>query len=396
MSEFTSTGISTKTLDEWYDAVVAFKKSVFGDNYVTDPATKQGADIMQMAELLYNAEMNNVSAFAQLNPNTATGICLDYIGQIKGVYRNPGFPQQIKVNITSEITNYVIDTSLVFQTVDGLHSYKVPTAVTITDLEQEITLISTEEGNPEVSYGDALRTTTVFSMIKNCVIADGGITDGTDTEDDSSYRKRILDVYIGYIGTLELMYAELLTINGLAKAQYYYNDNSETDYRGITPYSTEFLAVPDDGVDDTTFNALVAQKICDVKVPGTPTYGNTTVEVKDYLGQDKTIKFTRPTKVKIQFKAKIGATTTGNFSMSEVPVETQAIIDYVNQLKIGDDIDWSRILGFIANDPNYIVIDWAIRREDGEWGKESISIDAREYAWVESAEDIVIKTDNID
>ena len=99
MSEFTGQGVVTKTLDEWYQAVVDFKRAVWGNDFVTDPSTKQGADILQLAELLYNAEMNNVSAFGQLNLNTAEGICLDYIGFVRGINRNGGYPQQIKVDI---------------------------------------------------------------------------------------------------------------------------------------------------------------------------------------------------------------------------------------------------------------------------------------------------------
>ena len=106
MSQFTSSGVVTKTLDEWYDAVVEFKRSVWGQDFVTDPSTKQGADILQLAELLYNAEMNNVSAFAQLNLNTASGICLDYIGLVRGIYRNGGYPQEIKVDLTSAVTGW--------------------------------------------------------------------------------------------------------------------------------------------------------------------------------------------------------------------------------------------------------------------------------------------------
>ena len=394
MSDFTSQGVKTKSLSEWYDAVVAFKRSVWGENYVIDPTTKQGADIMQLAELLYNAEMNNVSAFAQLNINTATGVCLDYLGQIKGVYRNAGFPQEIKVIITSSIIGNTITPSLVFQTVDGLHTYTTASSVEITSLQQEVTLISTEAGDPDVNDGDALRTITTFPTILNVVIANGGITAGTETESDESYRTRIQNAEIGYIGTLELMYAELLTIAGISKANFYYNDDDTTSATGIPPYATEFLAVPDDGVDDTTFNNLVAQKICDIKEPGAPTYGNTTVQVLDYMGQDKTIKFTRPTKVNIQFKAKIGTTSEGKFSLDNLQLEEQQMVDYINSMKIGSDIDWSRMLGFIASDNNFTVVDWAIRRSDGSWGKDNVVIDDREYAWIELS-DIVIGTDDI-
>lgn len=395
MSEFTSQGVKTKSLSDWYDAVVAFKRGVWGDNYVIDPTTKQGADITQLAELLYNAEMNNVSAFAQLNINTAQGVCLDYLGQIKGIYRSAGFPQEIRVNITSSIIGNTITPSLVFQTTDGKHTYTVPSSVEITSLEQEVTLISTEAGNPDVSDGDTLRTITTFPTILNVQIVNGGITPGNDTEDDASYRLRIQNVEIGYVGTLELMLSYLLAIPGLAKSNYYYNDDAVTSASGITPYSTEFLCVPEAGVDDTTFNNLVAQRICDIKVPGTPTYGNTTVQVSDYMGQNKNISFTRPSKVNIEFKAKIGTTAEGNFSMDNVPVEKQQIMDYVNSMKIGADIDWSRILGFIASDKNFVVLDWAIRRSDGAWGQTNVVVGDREYAWINSVNDIVIGTEDI-
>lgn len=395
MSEFTSQGVKTKSLSDWYDACVAFKRGVWGDNYVIDPTTKQGADITQLAELLYNAEMNNVSAFAQLNINTAEGVCLDYLGQIKGIYRSAGFPQEIRVNITSSIIGSTITPSLVFQTTDGKHTYTVPASVEITSLEQEVTLISTEAGNPDVADGDTLRTITTFPTILNVQIVNGGITPGNDTEDDASYRLRIQNVEIGYVGTLELMLSYLLAIPGLAKSNYYYNDDATTSASGITPYSTEFLCVPEAGVDDTTFNNLVAQRICDIKVPGTPTYGNTTVQVADYMGQNKSINFTRPSKVGIEFKAKIGTTTEGVFSMDNLPVEKQQIMDYVNSMKIGADIDWSRILGFIASDKNFVVLDWALRRTDGAWGQTNVVIGDREYAWVDSLDDIVIGTGDI-
>lgn len=390
MAEITGQGVVTKTLDEWYNIVVAYKKAVWGDNYVTDPTTKQGADIVQLAELFYNAELNHVSALSQLNVNTATGICLDWLGQVKGVLRNGGFPQQIKVDITSQDVGYTITPDLVFQTQDALYSYTVATAVEITETTQEVVLIYTSDGNPNVSEGDTLKTVSYNPQILNVVIKNGGITEGTETESDASYRARIKSSDIGFIGTLQLIYSELLQIEGLAKSNYYYNDEEVTDEKGIPPYATEFLAVPDDGVDDVTFNNLVAQKICDTKEPGAPTYGNTTVQVLNYLGQDKNIKFTRPNKVKIFIKARIGSNAEGVFSTVSLPAIKQTIMSYVNQLLIGTDIDWSRILGFISSDLNFSVVEWAMKREDGDWGTVNIPIDPREYSWIQSVDDIKI------
>ena len=395
MAEITDKGVVTKTLDEWYDAVVAYKQAVWGDNYVLDPTTKQGADIVQLAELFYNAELNHVSALSQLNVNTATGICLDWLGQVKGVLRNGGFPQQLKVKITSEYVGYTITPDIIFQTQDALYTYTVAADVEITELEQEVNLIYTSDGNPDVAEGDTLRTLSYNPQILNVVITNDGITAGTDTEDDASYRARIKASEIGFIGTLQLIYSELLQISGLAKSGYYYNDTAETDDKGIPAYSTEFLAVPDEGVDSTTFNTLVAQKICDTKVPGAPLYGNTMVGIQDYMGEGKIIYFTRPTKVKIYIKAQVVANSEGVISLTSVPAIKQTIMSYINQLPIGADIDWSRIIGFISSSATYAVFDWAMKREDGNWTQNSLQIGLREYSWVESLDDIVIGTEPI-
>lgn len=386
MSQFTSSGVVTKTLDEWYDAVVEFKRSVWGQDFVTDPSTKQGADILQLAELLYNAEMNNVSAFAQLNLNTASGICLDYIGLVRGIYRNGGYPQEIKVDLTSAVTGWTLTPATTFRTQSG-YNYYAPADIQIDSLNQQITLVYSSDGNPDVNDGEPLTTVQPNTNITSAVIATGGITPGSDTENDASYRQRIKDADIGFIGTLELMASEMSKVSGMAKLRILYNDESTTDSRGIPAYNTEFLVVPDDGADDTTFNASVAEKILEVKVPGAPLNGTTSVQVADYYGESKTIKFTRPTKVMVQFFATVATNpTTGVIDLSQIPVETQAIIDYVQSVDVGEGISWSRILGMLAGDSGFIITDWGLRKAGSStWLKTDITPDSiREYLWIDS------------
>lgn len=387
MSEFTSTGVVTKTLTEWYNAVVAFKRAVWGDDYVIDPTTKQGADIQQLAELLYNAEMNNVSAFAQLNLNTATGICLDYIGLVRGIQRDGGYPQEIKVELTSATTDWVLSPSIVFRTADG-YNYYCPSSEYIDNLVKEVTLIYSSDGNPDINPGDPLQTVQPNTNIISVVVMQGGVTPGADTETDESYRKRIKNSQINFIGTLELMSTELLKVPGMAKLKILYNDNSTTSPQGVPAYNTEFLVVPQDGADDTTFNAAVAEKILKVKVPGAPLYGNTSVVVQDYYGESKTINFTRPTKVGIQFYAKIAFNPeTRIFDTSKVDIEKQAIVDYVQSIEVGEGVSWSRILGMVAPDTGFVITEWGLRKgTSGAWVNTNLTCGVREYLWIESSD----------
>lgn len=384
MSEFTSTGVVTKTLDEWYNAVVEFKRAVWGQDFVTDPTTKQGADILQLAELLYNAEMNNVSAFGQLNLNTASGICLDYIGLVRGIYRDGGYPQEIKVDLTCATADWTLTPDTIFRTTDG-YNYYSPTDIPIVSLEQQITLVYVSDGNPEINDGDPLQTVESMPNIISAVVAEGGVTPGADTENDDAYRKRIKDASVGFIGTLELMAQEMLKTQGMAKLKILYNDDSTTDANGIPPYNTEFLVVPQDGADDTTFNAAVAEKLLDIKVPGAPLYGNTQVTVSDYYGEPKDVNFTRPNKVTVQFYAKIALNpTTGVLDISKVDVEKQAIVDYVQSIDVGEILSWSRVLGMLAGDTGFIITDWGLRKgTSGSWVKTDLSCGVREFFWTE-------------
>lgn len=392
MSEFTKDGVVTKTLDEWYNRVVDFKRAVWGNDFVTDPTTKQGADILQLAELLYNAEMNNVSAFGQLNVNTATGICLDYIGLVRGVYRNGGFPQEIKVDLTSSVVNWTLTPSITFRTTDG-YNYYAPTDIQIVSLNQQITLVYSSDGNPPVNPGDPLTTVQSAPNIISAVIAQGGVTAGAETEDDLSYRKRIKDSSVGFVGTLELMALEMLKVPGMAKLKILYNDTDTTDDQGIPAYCTEFLVVPDDGADDATFNASVAEKILDIKVPGAPLYGNTTITVADYYGETKNVKFTRPSKVGIQFYAKIAANpATGALDTSRIDVEKQAIVDYVQSVDVGDSVSWSRVLGMLAGDTGFVITEWGLRKgTSGAWVNTDLTCGVREFLWITDS-DIDIST----
>lgn len=385
MSEFTNTGVVTKTLDEWYEAVVNFKRAVWGNDFVTDPSTKQGADILQLAELLYNAEMNNVSAFGQLNLNTASGICLDYIGLVRGIYRDGGYPQEILVDLTSSITGWTLTPDVTFRTTSG-YTYYAPTSVLISSLEQQVTLIYSSDGNPDISDNEPLQTVASNTNIVSAVVAQGGVTPGADTENDASYRKRIQDADIGFVGTLELMASEMSKVSGMAKLKILYNDESTTSIQGIPAYCTEFLCVPQDGADDSVFNAAVAQKILEVKVPGAPLYGtNTQVTIPDYYGESKTIRFTRPTKVNIQFYAQIKANSeTGVLDISNVPVESQAIVDYVQGVDVGEAVSWSRILGMIAGDKGFEIISWGLKKVgEAQWTNTDISCGVREFLWID-------------
>ena len=88
----------------------------------------------------------------------------------------------------------------------------------------------------------------------------------------------------------------------------------------------------------------------------------------------------------VQFFAKIATNpTTGVIDTSQVPVETQAIIDYVQSVDVGEGISWSRILGMLAGDSGFIITDWGLRKAGtSTWLKTDITPNSvREYLWID-------------
>ena len=97
----------------------------------------------------------------------------------------------------------------------------------------------------------------------------------------------------------------------------------------------------------------------------------------------------------VQFFARVATNpTTGVIDLSQVPVETQAIIDYVQSVDVDERISWSRILGMLAGDSGFIITDWGLRKAGtSTWLKTDITPNSiREYLWID-ANNIDISTE---
>lgn len=335
--------------------------AAFGDDFLLDDTLPQGILIQRLAELFYNTDMDGVEGFTRMNPNTASGVFLDLIGNIRGMPRGLGTPQTATVKITGNASSfmpYTIPQGHAFTLVGGDGTFVAVAGKTISTATATLELEYTESGNSVAAIGGKMQTTG-FAQIQDIEII--SLADGEDRESDLEYRTRLRTTYPVANNTIAYVEQKLLELQLTKNVGHNYNDTAET-VDTLPPYTTEWMAVPKAGVDMDLFKAKVATAILNNKVPGSPTAGNTSVDVADIFGTVKTVKFTIPTEVKMQIAVQVGTPeATGFIDLSAVPEITRTIVQYVNSLGIGDDVSYSRCLAPLTADQNFDVLSFKMR-----------------------------------
>lgn len=383
MGKWVKQGFVANSLQAYKDQLVAAFREAYGDDFITDDETPQGILIQRIAELLYNTDMDGVEVFSRMNLNSMSGVFLDMVGAMRGIYRSLGTPQQANVSIKCSSVPFTIPAGTIFTVVGTEETFTLPTATTISVPDAALILTYSQSGNSSAIVGGKMQTTNV-SQIQDITIT--GLVNGQGRETDIEYRRRLISEYPAANNTIEWVKNKILENPLVRVVGAEYNDTAETQGT-IPPYCTEWMAVPKDGADLTIFKNAVAKIILDNKVPGSPTHGNTTVEnVEDIFGTKKTVKFTVPDKIDLQIEVLVTTPEgTGFLDLSNVETICDGIKDYINNLEIGVDVSFSRAASGLFADPGFDVQSFKIKaKTDSSWVTNgNYTIGPREYAHIE-------------
>lgn len=389
MGKWVDEGFVTYKEAEYIDAVQKVFLEAFGDDFVLDKTTPQGILITRLAELFYNMDMDGVEVFSRLNINTATGIYLDVIGKLRGVKRITGSPQTATLKLTINPTNFIpftIPSGTVFTDITTGDIFVTTEAHTIKTTEVSISAAFSENGDSSATIGD-LAQVQGFGQITNIEIT--FLAPGAVTEDDISYRSRLNNAFPVATNTIEYVQNKIMALPYVKAVGHNYNDTAET-IDGLSPYSTEWLAVPEAGTDiDNLFVPAIAEIILNNKMPGAPTSGNTTTTATDVFGTEKTVSFTIPDKIELEIDVRVTTPeTTGKLDLSGVNSHITDIARYINSLNIGKDVSYSRCISPLVSDTGFDVQLFRIRKKgDSTWTENAnYGIDSREYASITLAD----------
>lgn len=378
MGKWTPQGFQAYTLSYYKEQLQKLFVDAFGDRFQLDDTLPQGVLIQRLAELLYNADMDNVDVMSTLNLNTTTGIWLDLVGALRGIPRLSGSSQMATIRLTSNSSQlpYTIPTNTAFES-NGNVFFSGQSQI-IRNQQQTIVVTYSEDGNSDIVVGDTM--TCPVTQVTNIEVI--GLADGQPKETDADYRSRLNSTYSVANNTMRWVEMKIAESPLVRTTGFGYNDSNAT-VNSRPPHTSEWMAVPKEGVDSTMFANTVAEIIVNNKVPSSQTYGNTTTTVQDLYGYQKEVSFTIPTKADIQIAIAIETpTSTGVLDLTNVPDQKEKIAAYINNLKIGEDIAMSKILAFVVGDPGYDVMSCSIKKTgDASWVTNgNFVLGDREYA----------------
>lgn len=399
MGKWQEEGFVANSLDYYKDQLQQVFIAAFGNDFLLDDTLPQGILITRLAELFYNMDMDGIEAMSCLNLNTASGYWLDIIGGLRGLPRSQGTPQIVTVKITSNpnMLPYTIPQGAEFNSMDGADKFTAISGALVETQDVEVQLVYTESGDSSLSIGSKLQAPKVSGATDIEVTY---LAEGLPRETDSEYRSRMRSEYPVANNTIEFVQNKLLELQFVKTVGCNYNDTADT-VDTLPPYTTEWMAVPkkyitdeetgeDIEVDPELFKNSVATVIVNNKVPGSPTTGNTTVTVPDIFGTPKEVKFTIPDEIALEIEVQVASEeATGYIDLSNVPEIQEAIALYINGLKIGDDVSYTRCLKPLVNDGLFDIVSFKMRQKgtDEDWKvNTNYPITTRQYASITEAD----------
>ncbi len=366
MGHWTDQGFVVNPKSYYEEKIGLIFKDAFGPDFDLNDNLPQGVLIQRLAELFYGMDMDGIEAFARLNLNTMGGLFLDVVGNLRGITRVLGEPQTGVATITCKAENFIPFTlaeGTVLTCVESGDTFTITRTVTLESNVTNVPIAYTENGNSSSIVGNTMQIDNYPQILNIEIIS---LFDGTDNESDIAYRSRLQKDYPAAVGTVEFVENLLRALPAVKETGCLYNDTDQT-VDVIPAYCTEWIVAPSEEVSGQGLDLLkeaVAEVIVDNKVPGSPTYGNTTVVTHDVFGSQKTVNFTIADNIPIEMEITVATPeSTGIFDLSGIEEIKGVVKDYVNNLGIGKDVSYSRCMAPFAADQGFDVTSFKMRTQ---------------------------------
>ena len=364
MGKWTDQGFVANPLSYYKSAIQQVFIEAFGSDFDLNDNLPQGVLIQRLAELFYGMDMDGVEAFARLNLNTMGGLFLDVVGSLRGINRLLGTPQAGVATFTCKAEGFnpfSLTEGTVLTVTETGDQFVVARLTTLETSVVNVEIEYSQSGNSSAIVGNTM-TIEGYPQILNIEII--SLFDGTEKESDLSYRSRLQREYPASVGTIEYVNNMIRNIPSVKAVGCLYNDTSST-VDIIPAYCTEWIVAPKpemnvDGLG--LFEENVATAIVNNKVPGSPTFGNTTVVTHDIFGSQKSVNFTIAFEVPVEISVTVSTPEeTGVFDLSDLDTIKTTIATYINNLDIGKDVSFSRCVAPFAASTGFDVISFKMR-----------------------------------
>ena len=325
MAGVTEQGFTVKSAAEITADLDAKFVGTFGSQFDTSAESPDGQLIGVVAKLLEDVWQQAEGAYNAYSPSNAYGVGLDKVAEINGITRITNLPTSVAITF-SGTAGTVVPAGYIVKTVDGLEFATVAVAV----IPAIVTAKCTTQGAIRILANEVHVLTTAIAGLTGATNLEPGIT-GIVREEDPAFRARRENSTISRgTSSIDAIYEGVKSLN-LPYIAIVENTTSAT-VDGVPANS--FLVVVEGGTP-----AEVSQVIYDNKPQGITSYGSIVTVVNDSKGYPHNIGISRPTPIDISVTTSI--TNLPGASVDSATLVKAAIVDYVNNLNISEDVYWS-------------------------------------------------------
>ena len=325
MAGVTEQGFTVKSAAEITADLDAKFVGTFGSQFDTSAESPDGQLIGVVAKLLEDVWQQAEGAYNAYSPSNAYGVGLDKVAEINGITRITNLPTSVAITF-SGTAGAVVPAGYIVKTVDGLEFATVAVAV----IPAIVTAKCTTQGAIKILANEVHVLTTAIAGLVSATNLEPGIT-GIVREEDPAFRARRENSTVSRgTSSIDAIYEGVKSLN-LPYIAIIENTTSAT-VDGVPANS--FLVVVEGGTP-----AEVSQVIYDNKPQGITSYGSIVTVVNDSKGYPHNIGISRPTPIDISVTTSI--TNLPGASVDSATLVKAAIVDYVNNLNISEDVYWS-------------------------------------------------------
>lgn len=341
---FDDNGITVPTKSQIFNYLVELKKEIYGQDIIIQEGTPEYSEIDFMAD--HFTELNNglKTLYDAMSPQTASGVMLDNIVALSGIARISEIRSTADVTVTGTIGLTILN-GVVRDVNDNL--WDLPASITI-GAAGTVTVTATAQTSGEIS---ALPST--INIIETIVSGWDSVSNsssasvGSSVETDSQLRtRRTLSTGISAITPVDSLTAFLLQVENVSDVLIFENDT-------VSPFTLKGGSSPGDDIPAHSIAAVVeggdqdeiAETIRLKKTLGCGTFGNTSIELLDSIGQLVYYNFERPADVDIYVSIEIQVTI--NYADTTDELIEQALVDEINNSTIAEDITLGALLNSV-------------------------------------------------
>lgn len=328
----TTSGITAPPYSDIYQSLIASVQAIYGPDSYVDPDSQDGQLLAIVAKAISDANDMAIAVYNSFRPSASVGVPLSSLVKINGISRNLPSNSQVDVVIVGVVGTTITNGKV--RDTQG-HLWSLPPSVVV-PLAGTITVTATcdTEGAIEAAVGTMTSIATPtqgWQTVTNVDVA----SPGAPVESDAALRRRQSQSTARPAKTvLAAIVGAIQELSGVTQVVIYENDTNVTDANGIPGHSIAAVVIGGD-VNE------IATAIMLRKTPGAYTYGDTSAVVTDSVGVAHTIRFFVPAAIPINVKVTVRALD--GYTSGTTDLIKQSIVDYINDLPIGQDVFLLRI-----------------------------------------------------